>query len=220
MKDSRFRYEDSINKCFGVFRWDDADSTLDVGYNTENHTKNKSCIEDNKNTLYFIEEFLFIFFFFTNAGPQWALLSAGYHGWSRSWACPRWFGPPWSCTEASRTAEDPRSDWPGLEDDCPLWKSPLLSEEQKEAISYIACAVIKMVTGKTDKSQIKIRKVWQITQIICSNAKKQKTTQKPAALWSLLVCKLQRALISLSMHCQKGAYLCSHISNTLSGRKL
>lgn len=51
MKDGRFRYEDPINKCFGVFHWDDADSTLDVGYNTKD-TKNESC----KSTLYFLIE--------------------------------------------------------------------------------------------------------------------------------------------------------------------
>lgn len=40
MKDSRFRYEVSIDKCFGIFHWDDADSTLDAVYNTRKE-KNK-----------------------------------------------------------------------------------------------------------------------------------------------------------------------------------
>lgn len=55
MKDSRFRYEDSINKCFGVFHRDEGDSTLDVGYNTKKNKKNESCIQEHKNTCFITE---------------------------------------------------------------------------------------------------------------------------------------------------------------------
>lgn len=53
MKDSRFGYEDSINKCFGVFHWDNADSTLDVGYNAKKDTKTNHA---SKTLLYFVTE--------------------------------------------------------------------------------------------------------------------------------------------------------------------
>lgn len=39
MEDSRVRYQVSIDKCFGIFHWDDADSTLDAGYNTKKGKK-------------------------------------------------------------------------------------------------------------------------------------------------------------------------------------
>lgn len=39
MKDSRFGYEVSINKCFGIFHRDNADSALDAGYNTKEGKK-------------------------------------------------------------------------------------------------------------------------------------------------------------------------------------
>lgn len=46
---------------------------------------------------------------------------------------------------------------------------------------------------------------------------KKKKKKLPSALWSPLVYELQRFLVSLSMHCQKEAYLCSHIYNNFSG---
>lgn len=139
---------------------------------------------------------------FTNAGQQWELLSAGYHGWSCSSACPQLFGPLWSCREASQTAEGPRSGWPGSGDDCPLLTSPLLSGNQK-ATKSVYLTVIQYVYWNVyhlnlDKTRIKSMKVWQI---IAVHAQKLKIITCSSLVSS---CLRTSACSSFSLHALKG----------------
>lgn len=61
MKDSRFRYEVPINKCFGIFHWDDADSILDVGYKTKKETNGVNHASRPANTIiYYRNVILFL----------------------------------------------------------------------------------------------------------------------------------------------------------------
>lgn len=164
MKDSRFRYEVSIDECFGIFHWDDGDSTLDAGYNTRKEKINKSGTQDHKH-MTLLQRCHVVF---TNAGHQSELLSAGYHGWSCSSACPQLFGPLWSCREASQRAEGPRSGWPGSGDDCPLLTSPLLSGNQKATKPVYLTLIQYVYRLNLDKTDIKRMKVWTNHRSTCS----------------------------------------------------
>lgn len=50
VKNSAFRYKDSVDEGLGIFQRNDADSILNVGYNTKNTKKIKMHLKANKLT--------------------------------------------------------------------------------------------------------------------------------------------------------------------------